>query len=333
MPEFRGVRRGILALGCLLSPALLRSTLRMRARGWHNLCKFRSTHGVLTPRMIPTPGEIMRPNGNLMTQSAFAKFKSKGRKHPPDWEQPTGDAGQMLNRGLGKESNGSPNFSRIMVPPTDIKLHCSAANNISEIIENYVKGICGAIADAWGMWMTSAAIGPVMFTGPVGTLTPGSVKGPPLQGLIMSCGAPMSKPAEAKFSKSISAAVSSAWQAYSMGLAGTLDYPPLACFPSPAIVAIPNIPKPVAAFASPGEAMLSPAALSGAMMAQHADPTAAYAQDIFDSVAESVNNMLQTWKASTMINNVLANGAVPSWTPVSPAGPGVGVANGAACFV
>jgi hypothetical protein len=275
----------------------------------------------------------MKPNGSMMTQSAFAKFKSKDRKHPPDWSQPSGDAGKMMNQGLGKKSNGSPNFSRIMVPPTDIKLHCSSSNHIADIIEAYVKGICGAIADAWGMWMSSSAVGPVMFTGPVGMMTPGSVKGPPLQGLILACGAPMSKPAEIKYTKAIAAAVSTAWQTYHMGLTGTLDYPPLACFPSPAIVCIPNVPKPVAAFASPGEMMLSGATLSASMMGQYGDPNAAYAQDIFDSVADSVYNMLQTWKASTMINNVLANGAVPSWTPFSPVGPGMGVANGVACFV
>jgi hypothetical protein len=268
-----------------------------------------------------------------MTQSAFAKFKSKGRKHPPDWSQPSGDAAKMMNDGLGEKGNGSPNFSRIMVPPTDIKLHCSASNEISDIIETYVSGMCGAIADAWGMWMSSSSIGPVMFTGPIGTMTPGSVKGPPLEGLIMASGAPMSKPAEMKYTKAIASAVGTAWQTYHMGLSGTLDYPPAACFPGPAIVALPNIPKPVAAFASPGESMLSGSTLAGMMMGQYGDPTAAYAQDIFDSVADSVFNMLQTWKAATMISTVLANGAVPSFTPLTPAGPGVGVANGVACFV
>jgi hypothetical protein len=268
-----------------------------------------------------------------MTQTAFAKFKSKGRKHPPDWNQPSGDAGKMLNKGLGKDGNGSANFSRIMVPPTDMKLHCSSSNQIADIIEAYVRGICGAIADAWGMWMSSSSVGPVMFTGPVGMMSPGSVKGPPLNGLILASGAPMSKPAEMKYSKAIAAAMGTAWQTYHMGLTGTLDYPAAACFPAPVIVSLPNIPKSVAAFASPGEAMLSPATLSAAMMGQYGDPGAAYAQDIFDSVADSVYNMHQTWKASTMISTVLANGSVPSFTPVSPAGPGVGVANGVACFV
>jgi hypothetical protein len=58
------------------------------------------------------------------------------------------------------------------------------------------------------------------------------------------------------------------------------------------------------------------------MDANLADPQALHASDLFDAIAKAFNTVFQTFKASTLVNNVLGMGPVPTFAPpFVPAGP------------
>jgi len=99
-------------------------------------------------------------------------------------------------------------------------------------------------------------------------------------------------------------------------------YPAFAAFPAPIAPPTPNIPIPLIALSSPGEAGLSPALLKGMMDANFGDPTAQHASDLFAAISNAFSNVFQIFKASTLVLNVLGTGPVPIYAPpFVPAGP------------
>ena len=53
-----------------------------------------------------------------------------------------------------------------------------------------------------------------------------------------------------------------------------------------------------------------------------ADPEANHAVDLFEAISQAFNTVFQTFKASTLVQNVLGTGPVPSFAPpVAPVGP------------
>jgi hypothetical protein len=178
-----------------------------------------------------------------------------------------------------------------------------------------------AISDAVDKWMKMTMITTVLINGPVGMLLPGGVVGPPLMPFILAK-APKKTPMETKYSMAIANALSQQWQIWQMGLMGTLMYPSFAFFPGPLTPPTPNIPLPLIALSSPGEAALSAEALKGMMTAFLADPEANHAIDLFDALSKAFNTLFQTFKASTLVQNVLGMGPVPTFAPpFVPGGP------------
>jgi hypothetical protein len=172
--------------------------------------------------------------------------------------------------------------------------------------------------------MKLATVVGVVVNGPTGMLLPGNVIGPPVGPLILAS-APMNTLQEMKYSNAIANAFGMLWLAWHMGLMGTLAYPPLAAVPSPVAPPTPNVPMPLIAFTSVGEAGLSPGSLKGLMFANLADPQALHAPDLFDSISQAFNTVFLTFKSTTIMKNVMGTGSVPSFAPpFSPAGPVVG---------
>jgi len=103
---------------------------------------------------------------------------------------------------------------------------------------------------------------------------------------------------------------------------GTLMYPAFAAFPGPMAPPTPNIPLPLITLSSPGEAALSAEALKGMMVSYLADPAANHAMDLFDALSKAFNTLFQVFKASTMVQNVLGMGPIPTFVPpFVPVGP------------
>jgi len=256
-------------------------------------------------------------------------FVGKMVRLPMNWPDP------------GEQYPDAFQASERMVPPsppmnlfreqTLNKYHVDTAKTIGGQFADYIDGVCGAICAGIDKWMKTSTVASVIINGPVGILTPGGVQGAPLAPLILAS-APMGTPQEMKYSNAIASAFGTLWQTWHLGLSGMLMYPPtFAVCPSPVHPPTPNIPLPLIALASPGEAGLSPNAASGMMMANLGDPTALHAQDLFLSIAQAFSCVFLFFKGTTMVQNVLGTGPVPTYAPpFVPVGPVLaGVGTGA----
>ncbi|MBC2695181.1 MAG: hypothetical protein HF982_07895 [Desulfobacteraceae bacterium] len=259
------------------------------------------------------------PQKDMLAQLAKSNFLSKGVELPMDWLEP---GEQYSDAFTPSELMVSPNFPMNLFREATLnKYHVDAAATVGEQLADYIDGISGAICDGIDNWMKMTMIASVIINGPTGMLLPGGVVGPPLMPLILAS-APMSTPQEIKYSNAIAGALGTLWQSWHMGLMGTLMYPAFAVFPGPMAPPTPNIPIPLVTFSSPGESGLSPGTLKSTMDANLADPEALHASDLFDAIANAFNTVFQIFKTSTLVQNVLGMGPIPSFAPpVVPAGP------------
>lgn len=263
------------------------------------------------------------PQKAMLTELAKVNFISKNIKIPTEWQNP----GEQFPRAFSlTELFVPPN------PPTNLfieatlnKYHVDAAKTIGEAFAKFIEGICGAICEAIDKWMKLTTITGVIINGPVGMVTPGAVKGPPLTPLIMAS-APKERPQELKYSQAIATAFGNLWQSWHLGCSGTLMYPPtFAACPSPVHPPTPNLPLPLIALSSPGESGLSPNTLKSTMESNLGDAKALHAKELFEAIAKAFNTVFQIFKASTLIQNVLGTGPVPTYAPpFVPVGPVVG---------
>lgn len=262
------------------------------------------------------------PQKAMLTDLAKLNFRSKAIKIPTDWAQP---GSQFSDAFAASERAVAPNSPmNLFMQATMNKYHVKAAKDIGELFDKYIEGICGAICDGIDKWMKMATIAGVVINGPVGMLMPGNVIGPPLGPLILAS-APKATAQELKYSNAIANALGTLWQAWHAGLMGTLSYPAFAAFPGPMAPPTPAIPMPLVAFSSPGEAGLSPSALKSTIEGNFGDPKALHAADLFDAIAKAFNTVFMTFKSSTMVQNVLGTGPIPTFAPpFVPAGPVLG---------
>lgn len=259
------------------------------------------------------------PNKALYTNLTKQIFTAKAIPLPGKWS----DMGDQFGDAFSlAERIAFPN------PPTNLfreatlnKYHVDTAKDVGKAFADYIEAMCGAICDGIQNWMSTASISGVIINAVVGNLIPGNVIGPPLTPLILATG-PKKTPMELKYTNAIATAFGNAWMSWSMGLTGILSYPAFAAFPGPVAPPMPNVPMPLIAFSSPGEAMLSPAMLKTNMIALHGDPTALHAADLFDAFGQGFTAPFTTFKATTMVKNVLGTGPIPTFAPpFVPVGP------------
>jgi len=262
------------------------------------------------------------PNATLFSQLAKMNFCAKQIKLPMDWEDKGEQYDDAFNASEKKVAPNSP--TTLFREATLNKFHADAAKEMSQAFEKYIDGICSAISTGITQWLGQASITGAIVNGPVGMMTPGNVIGPPLAPLILST-APKTSPQETKFSNAIANALGTAWQSWHSGLTGQLMYPAFAAFPGPIAPPTPNVPLPLIAYASPGEAALSPSTLKSAMEANLGDPQALHAADLFDAIATAFNSVFIIFKTSTQVKLVLGTGPIPTFAPpFVPVGPVVG---------
>ena len=260
------------------------------------------------------------PQAQMLSQLTKLNFIAKMIKLPTDWQ----DMGEQYPDAFDPSELAVPPNSptTLFIQATLNKYHVDTAKKIGEDFEKYIDGICGGICDGIDKWMKMTAINGVLINAVVGTLFPGCVMGPPLMPLILAT-APMKTPQEIKYSNAIATAFGTLWQPWHMGLTGMLMYPPtFAVCPSPVHPPTPNIPLPLITLSSPGEMGLSAMSLKSTMEANLADPTAHHASDLFDALAKAFNTVFQLFKVSTLVQNVLGTGPVPTFAPpFVPVGP------------
>jgi hypothetical protein len=262
------------------------------------------------------------PQKDFLAQLAKTNLISKNIQLPVNWAQP-GD--QYPHAFSLPERMVTPNSPMNLFRESSLnKYHVDSAKTIGDRFAVYIDGICGAICDGIDKWMKMAMMTAVIINGPVGMLLPGGVVGPPLMPLILAT-APKKTSQELKYSMAIANSFGALWMPWHMGLTGMLTYPAFAAFPGPMAPPMPNIPVPLIAFSSPGEVGLSPSNLKSLMYGTLADPQALHAMDLFDSIATAFSTVFPIFKASTLVQNVLGMGPIPTFAPpFVPVGPVLG---------
>ena len=246
------------------------------------------------------------PRKAMLSRLTKLNFAAKQIQLPTQWRQP---GNQYPDAFSPRERMVAP------TPPLNLfreatlnKYHVDSARTIGKQFEKYIDGVSGAICKGIGEWMRTATVVGVVIGGPVGVVRPGCLLGPPLMPLILKS-APKKTPQEQKYSRAIAGAFGSAWQGWHLGVTGVMAFPGLPMAPCP------NVPMPLIALPSVGEALLSPKALQASMMAQLGEPTALHAPALFDAIAQSFFITFQTFKATTLVMNVIGTVAVGNGPP------------------
>jgi hypothetical protein len=201
--------------------------------------------------------------------------------------------------------------------------HAATQKKISELHFNFMDGISQAIIGAWKQFHQLATFSGVVVNGPIAT--GGTMAGPNLQPLITAL-APQSTKMNQLYSKVIAQAIGENFQQFiaTIKVPGLPWYPSFAAFPGPMSPPTPNIPAPLATLTNV-PAMISQSVLGKKMVALLNQAKALHHMELFDGVAAAFEKCVNMWLATTMVTNVLATGAVPTFAPpVVPAGPVVG---------
>jgi hypothetical protein len=256
------------------------------------------------------------PLGTALSATAKLNFAGQGIQLPVNWRE----MGPLYPRAFTPaerltQSNAPTNLFH---EPTLNRYHTGAARTMGQSMERYIDGICAAIADAIAKWMRMASVAALTINGPIGTLLPGGVTGPPLKPFILAK-APRGTEMEEAYSQAIAEAVSDGWQKWQQGLGGVLNYPSFAAAPMPMAPPTPNTPAPLVTFGSSGERALTPLPLKNAMAAA-LQKEGQHAAALFEAVAHSVYSHFQTFKTSTVVSSVMGTGPVA----VAPSGPVAG---------
>jgi len=259
------------------------------------------------------------PQKSMFASLAKTNFALKGIVLPIEWEDP---GKQYPDAFSEDEKVVAPNAPMNLFREESLnKYHVKSAKVLGEQFDQFIESTCAAICDGIDKWMKLVTVSNVVINGPIGTLIPGCVLGPPLSPLILAT-APKNTPQELKYSNAIANAFGSLWQPWHMGLSGILSYPTFAAFPGPMAPPTPNVPIPLITFTSAGETGLSPGSLKSMMEANLAEPDALHSSDLFDAISQAFNTVFQLFKTSTLIQNVQGTGPIPTFAPpFVPVGP------------
>lgn len=265
----------------------------------------------------------------MMKQLARVKFSSFSLRVPEGWQQPSGDpAAQHYGEAFSaseKTTMPDPTVPPLFTAASANKYHTDTQKMLTSKFGGFMDKMCDAICSAWSQWQSTATMVGIVVTGPA--LMGGQIPPVPILPLIMAS-APKDSPAALKFATTIANVLNTAWLAYtsSIKLAGFMAFPSYALNPPGPAVPVPNVPIPLAP-ANPMlvqvSAGLQTAALKGQMIGMHGDPTAQYAKELFESIADAFNKVFMTWQLSSTLQNLKVIGANPS--PMTP-GPVAGTA-------
>jgi hypothetical protein len=262
------------------------------------------------------------PQASMMQQLARAKFTSFALTVPTNWRDPQGDPAAQHYRDAfsASEKTTVPGSPPLFLAATGNKYHTDTQKMLIAKFGSYIDTTCSAICSAWSQWQSATSMVGILINGP--TAAGGQLVGPPLQPLIMAQGA-TSSPSALKFTTVIATVISNAWLAFTatVKIPGLPLYPAFTAFPGPVAPPTPNIPLPFAQLTQVPTS-ISADVMKMQMISQLGDPQAPFHKELFESICSAFEQCYNTWKISTMVNNVLGTGPIPTFAPpVVPAGP------------
>ncbi len=267
------------------------------------------------------------PQAKQLAMQIKTLIKAEQAEVPQNYK---GDDDFEENKDFNEFKPKVPNPASLLKSPGVDTITVESCDKISDEWDKFVEEISKGICTSWSNWQNAAMFTTGIINAVTCQITPGSLTSPPLMGTaaIMANINSAGKPANyVLFVKAIATAIDTAWNTWQMGYMVTLTYPPtFASFPGPMHPPTPNIPMPVVAGSSAGDALMKKNVLSGLMLANLSGVTPdSLTQLLFDKVSEGFCMTFDIWKASTQIMNVLGTGPVPSFAPpFVPVGPVVG---------
>lgn len=262
------------------------------------------------------------PQASAMQQLARAKFTSFALTVPTNWQDPQGDpaAKQYGQAFKDSEKTSSPGSPPLFLPATMNKYHTDTQKMHIAKVGAFIDTTCSAICSAWSQWQSTATMVGILINGP--TATGGQVVGPPLAPLILASGA-MNTPNEMKYTNVIANVIGTAWLTFTatIKIPGLPLYPQFTMFPGPLAPPMPNVPAPFAQLIQV-PVSISTMIMKAQMIAQLADPTAPFMAQLFESICNAFEQCYDLWKMTTIVNNILGTGPIPTFAPpFVPAGP------------
>jgi hypothetical protein len=261
----------------------------------------------------------------MLAQLIKSTFKAKAIKVPDGWDKSLED---KFNTKINEFQPSVPNPTNLFASPSTNKIAADASNTISEKFDQFIDDISSAVCQSWAAWHGAAKFVGVLINAGIGVLSPGGLVGAgQMSGPMILAKAKGTTAEYMKHAKAIAFAIGQSWTVWETGYThSSIPFPGgMVC--STTMPPSPNIPLPIASGASPGEAMLQSAALKSSMLAQFGPP-GQHTEALFDAVAQGFSQVFQTWKASSMISNIIGVGGVCP-PPPSPPGPVAGaIGNG-----
>lgn len=261
------------------------------------------------------------PQASAMQQLARLKLTSfaikVGHDKPSD---PDGHYNKGFKDGELATAPGAP---PLFQPKTANKYNTDTQKMHIDKIGTYMDGVCSAICSAWSQWQSMSTLVGVVIAGP--TASVGQIVGPPLTPLILAS-APKATPMEMKYSNVFANVIGTAWLTFTatVKVPGMPWYPAFSAFPGPVAPPTPNVPCPFAALVQV-PVSISCNVMKMQMVGMLGDPMAPFHKELFESVCDAFEKCYNTWKASTMVTNVLGTGPIPTFAPpYVPVGPVVG---------
>ncbi|WP_455392281.1 hypothetical protein [[Eubacterium] cellulosolvens] len=264
------------------------------------------------------------PQATVLANLVKSLILSEQHKVPVDYK---GDDDFEYNKDFDEYKPKVANPANLLKAPGIDTITVDCTDDLSKQIEEFVDEMCKGICMSWGNWQKAAMFSTGIINAVTCQITPGSLTSPPLMGAaaIIANTNTAGKPANfALFVKAIATAIDTAWNAWQAGYMATIMFPPtFSAFPGPTHPPTPNIPIPLVAGSSAGDAMMKKTQLSGLMLANLSGVTPdKLTQILFDTFAEAFCTVFETWKASTMISGVMGTGPIPTFAPpFVPAGP------------
>lgn len=222
-----------------------------------------------------------------------------------------------------------PDPNALFVAASTNKYHVDTQKTISKNVEELIDACADAVGKTFQQWQSSAKFVNVLINGPVGMAMPSSLIPPTFTGAtcFANCNVAGKAPSFVQHAKAITMAIGTAFQAWQSGYMITLTFPGGALC-SVTMPPSPNIPMPVAAGMSPGDALMSAQSLKGLMLANHGGPPGNHTVDIYDAFSQAFSMLFMQWKASSMITNIMGAGGVAPPPPAPPAPVVMALGNG-----
>ena len=267
------------------------------------------------------------PQPTMMQQFARLKFTSFNLKVPQNWNPPQGEDAQLYTDAFEPgDRMTSPGFPPLFQAASLNKYHTDSQKMHIAKIGKFIDDMCDAICSAWSQWQSMASMVGILINAIAAA--GGQIVGPPLQPMIM-LKAPKGSPQEMKFSNAIATVISNSWMQFTATVKVPMLpwYPAFAAFPGPVAPPMPITPVPFALLTQV-PVSISANVMKPQMVMQLGDPQAPFHAELFECICDAFEKCYNLWKTTTMVTNVMGMGAVPSFTPVTPAGPVVaGVGN------